>query len=167
MNLEETIDLLTTAAAYDRRTVGKTDAVAWHAAVGDLPFGDAQAAVIGHYTDCNDWLMPGHVRQRVKAMRADRLARHPLPAPDPAIADDTTRYRESLAASIESIADGKQVRRAIGGEKGTGQLSADDMAKLRRRLGMPPAKLTPEETAALQAEASRAEREAKTEDPAA
>ena len=41
MTIEETVDLLTVAAAYDRRTVGEGDAIAWHAAIGHLPLDDA------------------------------------------------------------------------------------------------------------------------------
>lgn len=75
MTLEETIDLLTTCAAYDRRTIGKTDAVAWHAVVGDLPFDLAQQAVFAHYGESTDWIMPAHVRTRVKRNQRDEAER--------------------------------------------------------------------------------------------
>lgn len=75
MTLDETIDLLTTCAAYDRRTIGKSDAVAWHAVVRDLPFADAQQAVFDHYTEGTEWIMPAHVRQRVKRKQRDEAER--------------------------------------------------------------------------------------------
>jgi hypothetical protein len=75
MTLDETIDLLTTCAAYDRRTIGKTDAVAWHAVVGDLPFDQAQKAVFAHYGESTEWIMPAHVRTRVKRQQRDEAER--------------------------------------------------------------------------------------------
>lgn len=71
MTLDETIDLLATCAAYDRRTIGKTDAVAWHAIVRDLPFADAQQAVFDHYSESREWIMPADVRTRVKRKQRD------------------------------------------------------------------------------------------------
>jgi hypothetical protein len=115
MTLEETIDLLTVAAAYDRRTLGEGDAMAWHAAVGDLDFVDARKAVIGHYTDGTGWLMPAHVRQRVKAMRRDRLERSPAAAPPAELTGDPGRYRAALQAGIRRTAGGFSLRRALGG----------------------------------------------------
>lgn len=75
MTLDETIDLLTTCAAYDRRTIGKSDAVAWHAVVRDLPFADAQQAVFAHYSESREWIMPADVRQRVKRKQRDEAER--------------------------------------------------------------------------------------------
>lgn len=75
MTLDETIDLLATCAAYDRRTIGKTDAVAWHAVVGDLPFDQAQKAVFAHYSESREWIMPADVRTRVKREQA-KAAEH-------------------------------------------------------------------------------------------
>lgn len=75
MTLDETIDLLTTCAAYDRRTIGKSDAVAWHAVVRDLPFTDAQQAVFAHYSESREWIMPADVRSRVKRKQRDEAER--------------------------------------------------------------------------------------------
>lgn len=165
MNAEEMGRLLGFAATYDNRTVGTPEVIAWLEAIGDLPFDDARKAVATHYgADPNARLMPGHVRVGVKAIRADRLARTPLPAPSPELADDSVRYRETLAASIQSIANGKQVNRAIAASapRGTGGLPAGEMAALKARLFATAAhikpKLSPEEMAAEQAEESRRER---------
>lgn len=162
MTPDEVIDLLTAAAAFDRRTVGMADAMAWQAVVGDLPYDDALAAVRAHYTESTDWLMPAHVRIRVRAMRRDRLERTPLPAPAAELTGEPVRYRETLAGAIESIASGKRVSLAIsaGAPRGTGALPAGQMAALRAKLARPVPKLTPQEIAALQAEESRRERDA-------
>lgn len=113
MTLDETIDLLTAAAAFDQRTVGQADAMAWHAAVGDLDFTDAQAAVIGHYRDTRERVMPADIRKRVKAIRADRLARGIVPAPPAELADDPGRYAEMIRAQVRRIADGYDLPKAI------------------------------------------------------
>jgi hypothetical protein len=113
MNPEEVIDLLTTAAAYDRRTVGDADVIAWSAAVGDLDFADARDAVVQHYRDSREWLMPADVRRLVKAMREARLSRYVLPAPAPELADDQRAYKEALERAIGQIADGHNIGRAL------------------------------------------------------
>lgn len=158
MTLDEAVDLLTAAAMFDRRTVGKADAMAWHAVVGDLPFDDALAAVRAHYTEGTDWLMPAHVRTRVRAMRRDRLAREILPAPAAELTDNPPRYRDRLTALIRGIADGKQVVKAIAPAGPSG--IPDSYREARAALGKAVPKLTPQERAALQAEESRREREA-------
>lgn len=113
MTLDETIDLLTVAAAYDKRTVGKADAMAWHAAVGDLNFEDSKAAVIAHYTETTDWLMPAHVRRRVREIRDRRLQDAKIPPPPPETLDDPEAYRACLHAAALAIADGRDPQPAI------------------------------------------------------
>ncbi|MFF0864201.1 hypothetical protein ACFYUV_20750 [Nonomuraea sp. NPDC003560] len=106
MTPEEVIDLLSTAAAYDRRKVGEADVIAWHAAVKDLDFLDAQDAVIGHYTETTDWLMPAHVRKRVKDIRAARVAFAPVPAPPAELADSPGAYQAAIQDAVAKIARG-------------------------------------------------------------
>src|SRR5215472_3174449 len=104
MTKAEVARLLAVAAAFDQRTSGEEDDMAWLAAVGDLNFGDAREAVIAHYRDSTERIMPGHIRQRVKAMRADRLQRVPLPAPAPELADEPGRYQQAIQAGARRIA---------------------------------------------------------------
>ncbi|TYB69680.1 hypothetical protein FXF51_05835 [Nonomuraea sp. PA05] len=113
MTPEEVIDLLTTAAAYDRRKVGEADVVAWHAAVKDLDYLDAQDAVIAHYTLTTEWLMPAHVRKGVKDIRAARLAREPVPAPPAELADRPRDYRAAFQAALAKMARGFALPRQI------------------------------------------------------
>lgn len=165
MTLEETVDLLTAAAAFDRRTVGKADAVAWHAVLGDLDFQDAQAAVIAHYRDSREWIMPADVRTRVKAMRRDRLERGLIPAPPAELADDPARYRASLGANIRQIADGRSARRALGPAGPSGV--PESFTEARKKLGPALPRSTPRNLAAEQAAESRKARENTEGDPAA
>ena len=167
MTPDETVDLLTVAAAFDQRTVGEGDAMAWYAVVGDLDFADARQAVIGHYTDTTDRIMPAHVRQRVKALRRDRLAREIVPAPDPEIADEPGRYRAELKADIRKIADGLSVQKAIGGpvrEDGPPEGWTEARARLAAARESADTSLTPEEIARQQAAESRAAREAESDE---
>ena len=168
MTIEETVDLLTVAAAYDRRTVGEGDAIAWHAAIGDLPLDECRAAVIGHYADSTDWLMPGHVRKRVKAMRDARIARSIPAAPPAELADDPGRYRAELKAQIRRIADGRSMDRAIEGPPAKGEPPAE-FAEGRAGFGEVlerPGSVSPQEIARRQAAEARAAR-AEREDPPA
>jgi hypothetical protein len=107
VTIEETIDLLTVAAAYDRRKVGEADAIAWHAAIGDLPFEDSRAAVVAHYQESGDWLMPSHVRTRVKDARRQRIFDAGIPAPPPELLDDPVAYGAALQAAATALADGR------------------------------------------------------------
>lgn len=72
MNLSETARLLGAMAAFDRRTVGDADVIAWQAVMEDIPFADALTAVKQHYSEGEAWLMPVHIRQAVKAMQEQR-----------------------------------------------------------------------------------------------
>src|ERR1035441_4680207 len=111
MTSDEVWDLLELISSIDRRKVGLTDRQVWEGLVGDLSAADAQAAVIAHYRESREWIMPADVRTRVKAMRADRLAHEIVPAP-PA---DSGRFRAGLQSGIRQIADGLAVHRAIAG----------------------------------------------------
>jgi hypothetical protein len=160
MTPDETVDLLTVAAAFDQRTVGEGDAMAWYAVVGDLDFTEAKQAVIAHYSDSTERVMPAHVRIRVKAARRDRLARELVPAPPAELTDEPGRYKAELKASIREIADGFRLPKAVAA------LPASEMpppaAEARKALGpaLPPPErlLPPEEIARRQAAASRTAR---------
>lgn len=61
--------ILAKAAAYDRRTVGKADTLAWHEALSDLDLDACLDAVAAHYRQSTEWLMPAHVRRLVDEAR--------------------------------------------------------------------------------------------------
>ncbi|HEY2087876.1 MAG TPA: hypothetical protein VGH54_17900 [Mycobacterium sp.] len=107
MTPEETGKLLATCASFDRRKTGPLDVIAWHRVLGDLRYADCEDAVIAHYTDTADWVMPAHVRSRVKATRRARVEDSGVPEPPPELVDDPDRYRAWLAATVERVADGQ------------------------------------------------------------
>ena len=113
MKPSEAAMVLGTAVLYDRRTVGQADAEAWAAALGDLPLEDCKQAVIRHYSSSADWLMPAHVKDGVRKIRAQRRADYgPLPLPPARIRDldDGPEFNAAYAAwvkdSYRRIGDG-------------------------------------------------------------
>ena len=161
MNARETGKLLGVMALYDYRDIGNpVEVAAWLKAIGDLPYADAEAAVVAYYGESTERIMPGHVRTRVKAMRAARLAKTPLPPPPAELADEPGRYREIIRANVERIADGMQLRKALGGGK---PLDGDPPAEWQKareaiRPGELPGK-TPQDIAAEQVAEARRKRE--------
>lgn len=55
--------LLGLAASYDSRTTGRADAEAWAAALDGLDYERCRKAVIRHYAENTDRIMPAHIRR--------------------------------------------------------------------------------------------------------
>lgn len=104
--------VLTTAAAIDRRTVGRTDAEVWADLLGDMRIEDAVSAVKHHYSTCRDFIYPSNIIDIVKAVRAERIR---------AAGDITSR----MPAAIDAMEDGAEHQRAYKGW----------LAEARRRVG--------------------------------
>lgn len=105
MNDDEIVDLLTAVAAYDRRTGGKGDVIAWRAAAhaAGWTFEEALAAVAEHFAHSTAWLMPAHVTAIIKAHRRDRAERYAhrgLPAAPPASPETRQRIMAELTARL-------------------------------------------------------------------
>lgn len=75
MNRAECAQLLTVVASYDRRTLGEADVISWQGAIGDLSFDECRNAVVKHYAEQTDWVMPAHVRRLALAARQDAAMR--------------------------------------------------------------------------------------------
>ncbi|MGH3415020.1 MAG: hypothetical protein ACRDVE_14510 [Actinocrinis sp.] len=69
MTPEEIGKLLATCAAFDNRKTDDSAVLAWLGAVGDLSHPECEAAVIAHYSDSREWIMPADVRSRVRRKR--------------------------------------------------------------------------------------------------
>ncbi|MBO0813599.1 MAG: hypothetical protein J2P30_00360 [Actinobacteria bacterium] len=114
MTSDEVWDLLEIIASIDRRKLGLTDRQVWERLVGDLAFGDAQAAVEAYYREHREWIMPSDVRERVKAIRQARLdAAGPTDIPAE-LASRPIEAREWLQRVRDAIADGEEPQKAIG-----------------------------------------------------
>jgi hypothetical protein len=57
--------LLTVAASFDRRTIADEDAIAWAAALPDIEMVEARDAVVAHYRESRQWVMPNDILRRV------------------------------------------------------------------------------------------------------
>jgi Asp-tRNA(Asn)/Glu-tRNA(Gln) amidotransferase A subunit family amidase len=90
VNRQDTALLLGMCAAYDQRTIGDADALAWHEILSDLDFEDAKLAVVAHYRTETRRVMPADIRAAVKKIRAERVT-HPDEIPD-ADPDDVPAY---------------------------------------------------------------------------
>lgn len=76
MTKSEMAKVLSTAAAFDNRNVDKAMVEAWHLAIGRLDFTDCQQAVAEHYQNDTAWLMPAHIKERVRLIGNARWERH-------------------------------------------------------------------------------------------
>lgn len=72
MNRQETANLLTAMAAFDRRTIGESDVIAWQELLADIPYADGLAAVKRWYAANTEWMMPAHVRHVVGDIQRER-----------------------------------------------------------------------------------------------
>lgn len=66
MTLSETADLLSIAAAIDKRTLGESDVRAWQMVLDDVPFEAAREALRAHYRETTKHAMPADIVRRVK-----------------------------------------------------------------------------------------------------
>lgn len=163
MNATEASELVALMALYDNRRASDPDVVAWLKVIGDLDHADCETAVLAHYQETRERIMPADVRTRVKAIRRDRLAREIVPAPPAEMTDKPGRYQTWIQASVKRIADGFSVLRAI--DRTPRELPPSPAIEARKALGpaIPPAErhLPPEEIARRQVAESRTARGAR------
>lgn len=119
MTPAEVARVLAKASAFDQRTVGQADVLAWHEVLGDLAFADAMAAVSKHYADRTERIMPAHIRSLVVAARNARPDPHEVRALPGRFEDDIERAGRVRAGVA-------QVRDVIGP-------ILDELAKRRER----------------------------------
>lgn len=101
MNPAEVSQVLAKAAAFDLRTVGQADVLAWLEAIGDLDVDDALAAVTRHYRDTTEWLKPAHIRQLVDDIQRERRrARREAAEERAALEAAPTRDRSAEVADL-------------------------------------------------------------------
>lgn len=100
--------VLAKAAAFDQRTVGEADVLAWHEALSDLDASDALAAVTRHYARDTARLMPAHVRAEARAVRDERRREQvhdvrALPSRFESDDDRADRVRRGIAACARAL----------------------------------------------------------------
>ncbi|MCZ7376525.1 hypothetical protein [Micromonospora sp. WMMC250] len=124
MNATDIANVLAKAAAFDQRTVGQADILAWHEALHDLDAADALAAVTRHYASSEQRLMPVHVRRiasdlarerhRVAREEAERLALEATAADAVTVRDRSADVADMLATLRDRLgpSDPSVLRRA-------------------------------------------------------
>lgn len=81
MTPADVVRLLAKASAFDQRTVGESDVLAWHEILYRYELADGLAAVTRHYTEERARLMPADLVKHMRAIRDDRKrleAKHPV-----------------------------------------------------------------------------------------
>lgn len=96
MNRTECAQLLTVVASFDRRTLGEADVITWHETIGDLSFDECRNAVVKHYAEQTEWVMPAHVRRLALVTRQDAAMRALPGSPD-----DLVPQPDWFRASVE------------------------------------------------------------------
>jgi hypothetical protein len=119
MDLKETLALLTLAAAFDQRTVGKADVVAWQRLLADVRYADAELAVEQFFASTKARLMPVDVLDGVKAIRAERVLdwvrKHGQYVPPGGL--DPAQELEARKRWLQRAGDGLEGPRAITGQQ--------------------------------------------------
>lgn len=72
MNLSETARALALVQAFDQRTVGDADVIAWQSLLPDAALADVEAAVRQHYAAETVRIMPAHVLRAVAEIEKTR-----------------------------------------------------------------------------------------------
>ncbi|MGW7087592.1 zinc finger domain-containing protein [Streptomyces sp. NPDC054871] len=111
MNPREAAELLGHCAAFDNRKPSQGAAVAWAAALHDVPLdADAKAAVASYYTtapkdpEARLWIYPHHVRSLRSKIRSARLENFQYePLPDETPREFLVRYQ----GQVQAIASGR------------------------------------------------------------
>lgn len=104
MTRDEIIQVLQAAGAYDNRRAAAATVASWTEAAhrGRWTLDEALEAVHAHYAERTDWLMPGHITERIKATRQDAAMREPIEQPDPV---GQARLAELTAEAFHAIDD--------------------------------------------------------------
>lgn len=98
MTDEEVGKLLGMCAAFDNRNVDDSVAYAWSLVVGDLPYAECEEAVVTHYSESREWIMPADVRARVKRRQRDEAERGRIKQ-----LLDPAAYRAEVAAADDAF----------------------------------------------------------------
>lgn len=106
MTRDDVVDLLSIVTAYDNRNATQATVAAWSMAadIGRWSIEEAVDAVHAHYAESTEFLMPGHVTDRVRARRQDhalrqRAALEAAPV-DPKVAERIASIRKGIADEL-------------------------------------------------------------------
>lgn len=109
MTPDDVVNVLAKCSAYDQRTVGETDVMAWHDVLARLDVADAMNAVTAHYSESTQRAMPADILRHARVARAERKRIEeksaPLALPSRFETDDIRdeRLRRGIAAVVASL----------------------------------------------------------------
>ena len=82
--------LLTVASAFDNRNVTEEAAALWAEALATTTLDDGRAAIVAHYSQRRDWIMPADINREVATIRRRRLKSVDIPDPPPGLSHGQT-----------------------------------------------------------------------------
>jgi hypothetical protein len=109
MNRAEVSALLSTAAVYDRRTIGDVDIEGWMSFMEHVSFDQAHAAVLAHYRETRDWLTPDDVLHRIQQERNRRITESDFTYVPSDPDEPPALYLARLRAQLAAVADGRPI----------------------------------------------------------
>lgn len=95
-------------ACCPQQTFDDLTPLVWYDLLRDLSLDDCRTAVVA-VSKRKPFVAPAEIIAEVKSIREERIRRKPIPAPSP----EPGQYLKSLRASIKSLADGFDIRRAL------------------------------------------------------
>lgn len=107
MTPQEAAQLLTVCAGIDNRKPSAETARLWAAMLNGLPYAACERAVLAHYAESREWIMPADIRNRVRRDRAAAITHDEaleLPPHDP---DDTGLHVRLLIEARANAAEGR------------------------------------------------------------
>lgn len=110
MTPSEVVDVLTKCAAFDQRTIGEGDVLAWHEVIGRMDLGDCLNAVTKYYTENGAEarrVMPADVKRLAAGFRDQRQARENQAAraigPGPTVRNRSAEVNALIASVVEKL----------------------------------------------------------------
>lgn len=112
MNLAEVGEVIAAVQIFDNRKADEATIKTWHKVLSRYTLEDCLDAVVAHYTESTEWLMPAHIIRFVKRRRARRieLAGNPVLHFEDEYDDDNTRRDNADQLQrrlVEMIANGQ------------------------------------------------------------
>lgn len=133
MNTQEAAALLAVAAAFDNRKPDADAAMAWGIALKDYEFNSCRDAVVAHYRETREWLMPADVIAGVRKIGAERMRPFGLLTPPQSIQGDPVDEQKWRLWARDEIMSGRATR--------PGDIGMDDASDYPvrdlRELGIP------------------------------
>ena len=123
--------LLGIAASFDNRKPSEEAAIAWAAVLGDLEFTACRDAIVRHYRESREWIMPADVVSGVRLIAAERMRPFGLLVPPASIQGDPAEERKWRLWARDEIMSGRATKPAdIGMDDGSGYPVRDVQALL-------------------------------------